>query len=177
MYINSVGFSLYYLDLNQLYVNNIIQYHQIQLQQLYQQSQNIIIAQQNYSSMIDQQKLHHDLQLCTRQMQYHCLEVLHLQYPGYALSFPYTPSYNPHCLSYRHQEIDNDSIDTDNSSFTSKQDNDGRRDTNTEDESDVSTSNNKCCSIGCDENQQSIDDRLTIKTCHGLVEYYSKLSC
>lgn len=155
-------------------MNNIIQYHQIQLQQLYQQSQNIIIAQQyqqNYPLTIDQQKLQHDLQLCTKQIQYHCLEILHLQYPGYALSFPYTPSYNLQYLSYRHQEMDHESIDTE----SCKQDTDDRRDTDTEDESDTSVDNNKCCSIECDETQQSLDDRLTIKTCHGLVEYYSKL--
>jgi hypothetical protein len=152
-------------------VNNIIQYHQIKLQQLYQQSQQMIVAQQyqhTYPLTIDQQQLHHDLQLCTRQMQYHCLEILHCQYPGYALSFPYTPSYNPEYLSYRHQEIDNESVDTESSYCISEQDNN--------DQSDSSVGNNKCCSAECDENQQSIDDRLTIKTCHGLVEYYSKLS-
>ncbi|CAF0839919.1 unnamed protein product [Rotaria sordida] len=171
-------------DLNQLYVNNIIQYHQIKLQQLYQQSQNIIIAQQhqeNYPLTIDQQQLHHDLQLCIRQMQYHCLEILHLQYPGSSLSFPYTPSYNSKYLSYRSQQIDNESIDSENSSSISEKDNDKRRSVTIEDESDTSTTtitsdDNRCRTDEYDGNQQSIDDRLTIETYHGLVEYYSKLT-
>jgi hypothetical protein len=160
---------LCYLDLNQIYVNNLIQNHQIKLQQLYQQSQNIIITQQyqqNYPLTINQQQLYHDLQSCIRQMQYHCLEILHLQYPGYSLSFPYTPSYNPQYLSYRYQEIDDESSDTDNS-LLSEDDHADRRNMNTED--------NRCYPAKCDENQQSIDDRLTIETCHGLVEYCSKL--
>ncbi|CAF2520566.1 unnamed protein product [Rotaria sp. Silwood2] len=169
-------------DFNQLYVNNAIQYHQIKLQELYQQSQNIIIAQQyqeNYPLTIDQQQLHHDLQSCIRQMQYHCLETLHLQYPGYSLSFPYTPSYSPKYLSYRCQEIDDESIDSENSSFISEKDNDNQRNVNIEDESDTSittsSDNNRFCTDEYDGNQPSMDDRLTIETCHGLVEYYRKL--
>ncbi|CAF3496913.1 unnamed protein product [Rotaria sp. Silwood1] len=168
-------------DLNQLYMDNVIQYHQIKLQQLYQQSQNIISTQQyqeNYPLTMDQQQLHHDLQLCIKQMQYHCLEILHLQYPGYLLSFPYTPSYNPKYLSYRCQDIDDDeSIDSENSSSISEKDNDSQRCVKIEDENDTSTrtsDDNRCCTDEYDENQQSIDDRLTIETCHGLIEYYSK---
>jgi hypothetical protein len=71
-------------------------------------------------------------------MQYHCLQILHLQYPGCLLSFPYTPLSNSQYLSYRHQQIDDESIDSESSSSFSE------------------------------------DDRLTIETCHGLVEYYSK---
>jgi hypothetical protein len=142
-------------------MNNLVQYHQIKLQQFYQQSQHIIITQeyqQNYSSTVNQQQLHHDLQSCLSQMQYHCLELLHLQYPGYSLSFPYIPSYNPQYLSYRHQETDEQDMSSQSSSFDSEQDTDNRRNTNIE-----------------DENQQSNDDRLTVETCHGLVEYCSKL--
>jgi hypothetical protein len=159
-------------------MNNLIQYHQMKLQQLYQQSQNIIINQQyqqNHPFTDNQQQFHSDLQSCIKQMQYHCLEILHLQYPGYSLSFPYTPSYNSQYLSYRQQENDDESSDTETSSFLNENDNDDRRDVNTEDESDSTPSENKCCSGECDENQQSTDDRLTIETCHGLVEYCSKL--
>jgi hypothetical protein len=131
------------LDLNQIYLNNLIQNHQIKLQQLYQQSQNIIIAQQYYPFENNQQQLHYDLQTCIKQMQYHCLEILHLQHPGCSLSFPYTPAYNPQSLSYRYQQTDDDE--------------------STDSEEDES-----------DKNQQSMDDRLTIETCHGLVEYCSK---
>ena len=102
------------------------------LQQLYQQSQNIIINAQ--------QQLHYDLQSCIQQMQYHWLQILHLQYSGYSLSFPYTPSNNSQYLSYRHQEVNDESSDSESN-----------------------------------DNQESIDDRLTIETCHGLIEYCSKL--
>jgi len=161
-------------------MNNLIQNHQIRLQQLYQQSQNIIVAQQyqqNYPSAINQQQLHYDLQSSIKQMQYHYLEILHLQYPGYTFSFPYTPSYNPQYLSYRYQEIDDESIDTESSSsFNDENDNDDRKDMNSENESDTPTDDNRCYSAECDKSQQSNDDRLTIETCHGLVEYCSKLS-
>lgn len=113
------------------------------LQQLHQQSQNIIInAQQNYSFIGNQQQLHYDLQSCIQQMQYHWLQILHLQYSGYSLSFPYTPSNNSQYLSYRHQEVDDESSDTESSSCL---------------------------------NRKDTDDRLTIETCHGLIEYCSKL--
>ncbi len=170
---------MYCLDLNQIYVNNLIQNHQIKLQQLYQQSQNIIVAQQyqqNYPLAINQQQLHYDLQSCIRQMQYHFLELLHLQYPGYSLSFPYTPSYDSQYLSYRYQEINDESIDTESSSLLSEGDNDDRRNMKNEDESETIADDNRCYRAECGENQQSIDDRLTIETCHGLVEYCSKLS-
>jgi hypothetical protein len=160
-------------------MNNLIQNHQIRLQQYYQQSQNIIVAQQyqqNYPSAINQQQLHYDLQSCIKQMQYHFLEILHLQYPGYIFSFPYTPSYNPQYLSYRYQEIDDESIDTESSSSFNENDNDDRRDMNTENESDTPTDDNRCYSTERDKSQQSNDDRLNIETCHGLVEYCSKLS-
>jgi hypothetical protein len=96
-------------------------------------------------------------------MQYHCLEILHLQYPNCSLSFPYTPSSHPQHLSYRYQQIDDESIDSESSSSLSD-----------EDESDTSNDDNRCSPTECDENQQSMDDRLTIETCHGLVEYCSK---
>ncbi len=163
---------LYSVDLNQIYVNNLIQNHQIKLQQLYQQSQNIIITQQNHPLVINQQQLHYDLQSCLTQMQYHCLEIMHLQYPGCSLSFPYTPSYHPQYLSYRYQQIDDESTSTESSSSSSEEDNDHRK--NTEDESDTITDDNRCYPAQYDENQLSNDDRLTIETCHGLVEYCSK---
>ena len=134
-----------YLDLNQIYLNNLIQNHQIRLQQLYQQSQNIITAQQYYPFENNQPQLHSDLQMCIKQMQYHCLEMLRLQYPGCSFSFPFTPELNPQCLSYRYQQTD----DGDDESIDSEEDEN-------------------------DKNQQSMDDRLAIETCHGLVEYCSK---
>lgn len=162
-------------------MNNIIQNHHIKLQQLYQQSQNIIFAQQyqqNYPLTTNQQQLHHDLRSCIKQMQYHYIEILHHQYPGYPLSFPYTPSSNPQYISYRNQEIDNDedNNDTESSSLLSENDNDNRKDINTEDESDTPSDNNIYNPAQCNENQRSFDDRLTIETCYGLVEYCSKFS-
>ena len=109
------------VDLHQLYLNNVLQYHQLKLQQLYEMSQALLV---------DQPRLTEEFQGCLNQMQYHCLEALHLQHPGYALSFPYLPFYHPRHLSYRHEELDD---------------------------------------------SDSIDDRLTIDTCHGLIEYCREL--
>lgn len=158
-------FFLYSIDLNQIYINNLIQNHHIKLQQLYQQSQNIIFTQKyqhNYPLTINQQQLHSDLQSCIKQMQYHCLELLHLHYPGYPLSFPYKPSSNPQHLFYRDQQIDDNSSITDSSCSFS------------EDEHDTPTDDNRYYTNQSDVNQRLIDDRLTIETCYGLVEYCSK---
>lgn len=129
-------------------MNNVIQNHQIRLQQLYEQSQTIINTQQHLPN--DQSQL----QSCIKQMQYHCLELLHLQYPGCLLSFPYMPSSDLEHLSYRHQQSDASSGDSEHSSS--------------------SMDENECSPVHCDNDQPSMDDRLTIETCHGLVEYCSK---
>lgn len=167
-------------------MNNIIQYHKIQLQQLYQQSQNIINTQQyqeNYQLYIDQQQLYHDLQQCIRQMLYHFLEILQHQYPGYAMSFPYVPSMNPNHLSFRHQDYcENECTDSKEfSSTNAKQYENEELHLNVEDEKDVTASTTRnddgdqTYSVDeCDENQHSEDDRLTIETCYGCIEYYSK---
>ena len=148
---------LFFSDLDQIYMNNLMQNHQIRLQQLYEKSQNIIAAQQYRQHFPNTpSQLHCELQSCVKQMQYHCLEILHLQYPGCALSFPYIPSSHPEHLSYRHQQSDDESAGSE--SFSSP------------DEED----DNRSSSIQYDVNQQSTDDRLTIETCHGLVEYCSK---
>ena len=132
-------------------MNNVVQNHQIRLQQLYEKSQNIIVTQQYQQHFPnDQSQLHYELQSCIKQMQHHCLELLHLQYPGCSLSFPYMPSSNLEHLSYRHQQND----DSESSSSSSDED--------------------ECSPVQCDVDQPSIDDRLTIETCHGLVEYCSK---
>ncbi|CAF4107991.1 unnamed protein product [Adineta steineri] len=145
-------------NMNQVYMNNLIQYHQIKLEEFYQQSQHIILTQQNYPSTItDQQQLQQNLQSCIQQMQYHYLEILHLQYPNYSLSFPYLPSYNVQNLSYRHQQIEDNSESC--SSTTEKSD------------SSIDNNNKKYCSDESHINEESNDDRLTIKTCHGFVEY------
>jgi len=133
-----------------MYFNNLLQNHQIKLQQLYEQSQNMINTQHYHPLTINQQQFQSDLQACIKQMQYHHLELLHLQYPGYSLSFPYIPSLHPNYLSYRHQG-DSDEDD---------------------ENSDTQTGSNDTIS----DDTLSIDDRLTIETCHGLVEYCSMLS-
>ncbi|UJR28953.1 hypothetical protein I4U23_010170 [Adineta vaga] len=123
----------------------------MKLKQLYEQSQRLIVAQQN------QQQVQSNLNSCTKQMQYHCLEILQLQYPGLLLSFPYRPSSNALNLTYRHQNStdESDSIDA-------VQDND---------ENNESTSDEtRCCEC---ENDKSQDDRVRIQTCHELVEYYN----
>ncbi|CAM4743809.1 unnamed protein product [Rotaria magnacalcarata] len=169
-------------DLNEIYMNNIIQYHQINLRQLYQQSQNIISAQQyqeDHSLAMDQQKLHHELQSCIRQMQYHYLEILHLQYPGCSLSFPYAPLYDPKYLSYRFQEDkDRDDSVLESSSSTNGQQYDYRSNVNIEVDSNTTskrsgTNVDNYYTDKNDRNEPMLDDRLTIETCHGLVEYYN----
>lgn len=152
------------LDLDQIYVNNLMQNHQIRLQQLYEKSQNIIAAQQYRQHFPNTHShLHYELQSYIKQMQYHCLELLHLQYPGCALSFPYKPPSHPEHLSYRHQQSDDGSIHSE--SFSSPDE---------EDDTDSTVDEDESSPMQYSVDQKSIDDRLTIETCHGLVEYCSK---
>lgn len=147
------------LDLHQLYMNNLFQYHQLRLQQLYQQTQKLLLNQsdQRFCPTInDLQPWHHDFQACVKEMQYHCLESLRLQYPGYSLSLPYTPSSDPEYLSYRQQFNACDGFDQDHPmSSIHIDDHDGSR-------------------LHADDEHRSMDDRVTIDTCHGLIEYCSK---
>ena len=167
--------SISHVDLHQLYVNNLIQYHQIKLQQLYQQSQALISTQQYDHTCLTDICPQQDLQGCLSQMQYHCLEALHLQYPGYTLSFPYLPSYSSPYLSYRHEHNEDEDDDSDESAPS-----DSSSSHTKGDEVDWNASernvNQQRFKKECNEHPQSSDDRVTIETCHGLVEYCSKSS-
>ena len=148
----------------------MVQYHQIRLQQLYQESQCIMMNQQfqqKYPLTIEQQQIHHALQQCIKKMQCHYLEILHLQYPSCSFSFPYLPTHDSTHLSYRHLTVHDENMDDENGI-------DNQRNRYTEDECDTTTSNSRCCTDDCDEFQRSNDDRLTIETSFGLVEYCSK---
>jgi hypothetical protein len=143
-------------------VNPLLGYHQMKLQQLYEQSQHLIAARQH------QEQMHTDLESCIRQMQDHRLELLRIQYPGAPLTFPYIPSSKSTDLTYRHQEM-NDGSGESRSCASADED-------VYEDESESSSSTKNWYECNTDEEEVSQDDRLRIKTCNGLVEYYSKLS-
>ncbi|CAF1231118.1 unnamed protein product [Adineta ricciae] len=128
------------------------EYHQMKLKQLYEYSQNLIVAREN------QQYVHGDLELCLKQMQYHCLEILRSQYPGLSLSFPYTPSSKLPDLTYRHDEIAAESDSSDD-------------DDDDDDESTSEEEDSRECECESVEKEDSRDDRVRIQTCHGLVEY------
>ena len=83
----------------------------------------------------------------------------------FTFRIPYTPSFNPQYLSYRHEQTDDESTDTEDFPPSSHSE---------EEESDIAADEHRSSPIECGENSQSMDDRLTIETCHGLVEYCSK---
>ncbi|CAF0750510.1 unnamed protein product [Didymodactylos carnosus] len=162
------------------YVKNMLDYHQSNVEELYLFSQHIISLQ--YQSPPMSSHLQHELNICLSQMQYHCIEIFRLQYPSYTLSIPYGSTYDSEYVSYRHT---NDSLPVDDNEQDQEQEPPTKTIHNkddrwkleipettdeTESVNDVKYDNRSTHQFK-DDQQRSLDDRLTIKSYNGVMEY------
>ena len=159
------------IDLQQLYVNNLWQYHHLKLQELFKKTQEFIFLQHSKSthlSMDVTKEIDADFQLCVTEMRHHYLELLHIQYPGYSLSVPYTPINIQKNLFYRHQSIYDKTLEHQYSTEPLSQD------CNEYNYSDFFQLGQ---TLNYSKQNWFEDDRLNIETCHGIIEYCSRFFC